>query len=562
MMVETPPILLVKIAEALGGIGLFILGMRTMSEGLQHLAGNRFRALLERVARNRVSAAFLGTCLAALLQSGSSASILIVSFVNAGLISMYQALAILLGTSVGATVALQFIAFQPSLFALLAIFFGILLKLLFKRRTLVNSGEILLGAGLIFLGFRIMESGITPIGQLAIIRSVTEYVFAWKITAVLCGALLTFLVHSPAAAMGIVIAFSAGGMVGFADAVSMVIGSNLGIALFTTLAALGGTVASRRVATINLFINFTAVLIALALFPLLVKLVLILTPTHVDTSFLLKQGISTASDRSNFPRLIANAYTLFTLFSIAIFLPCLGFITRSAEAVRSWSGGRIDLSPRPQFLDARIINTPSIAMMQARNEIDRMAAIASSMFDDTVQLLYRFDVKLVRLIQEKEEVLDSLQNQISGYLILISRRSSDADNVVRIPVLLHLVNELEHIGDVCWQIVAIMQRKKYEKIHFSMQAMTDLKRLASLVGEVVTIVKGCDLFAVEDRRRAAEMHEGILQQQESIMAGHVARMKAGQCTVEAGLLFNDLVAALVRQSALVCIIIKNGTETE
>lgn len=561
-MVDLSSFPLVNLAETLGGVGLFILGMQTMSEGLQHLAGNRFRSLLERIARNRVSAAFLGTCLASLLQSGSSASILIVSFVNAGLISMYQALAILLGTCVGATIVVQFIAFQPSILALLAIFAGMLLKFLCKRRVLVHAGELLLGCGLLFLGLRIMESGIVPVGQSAIIRSITGYVFAWKITAVLCGALLTFLVHSPSAAMGIVIAFSAGGMVNFTEAVGMIIGSNLGVALLTTLAAVGGTVAARRVAALNLLINFIAVLFALALFPLLIKSVALLSPGGADLAVSLKNNSVAVPDRNLLPRLIANAHTIFSLFVLFFFLPFIGFITRSVDAVRAWSGAKSDLSPRPHFLDTRIINTPTIAMLQARSEIVRMADIACSMYDDTVQLLYRFDVKLVRLIQEKEDALDSLQKQISSFLILLSRRSNDADNSLRIPVLLHIVNELEHLGDVNWQIVGIIQRKKYEKIIFSNHAMADLKRLAALISEVVTIIQSGDRFTAEEQERTVDLHTLVLVQQETILGGHVARMKSGHCSVEAGLLFNDMVAALARLSSLACFIVKTGRELE
>jgi len=561
-MVEPSSFPLANLAETLGGIGLFVLGMRTMSEGLQHLAGNRFRSLLERVTRNRVSAAFLGVCLASILQSGGSASILIVSFVNAGLISMYQALAVLLGTGVGATVVVQIIAFQVSNIALLSIFTGVCCKLFLKRRYMVHAGDLLLGTGILFLGLRIMEAGIAPVAQSAIIKSITEYVFAWKLSAVLVGALLTFLVHSPSAAMGIVIAFAAGGIVGFNDALGMVLGSNLGIALLTILAAVGGTAVARRVAGLNLLIQFIAVLLALALFPLLIKGLVFLTPGGADLAYSLPDSPLSSPDRSLLPRLIANAHTIFCLFALFLFLPFIGLITRSADAVRAWSGVSSDLSPRPQFLDARIINTPTIAMLQAHNEIVRMSDIASSMYDDTVQLLYRFDVKLVRSIQEKEDVLDSLQKQISSFLVLLSRRSSDADSSLRIPVLLHIVNELEHMGDVSWQIVGIIQRKKYEKIDFSMQAMVDLKRLAAMVGEAVAVINTGDRFSQEVQENITELHTGILMQQEAIIAGHVTRMKAGQCSVEAGLLFNDLVAALVKQSVLAGFIVKTGRELE
>jgi phosphate:Na+ symporter len=230
--------------------------------------------------------------------------------------------------------------------------------------------------------------------------------------------------------------------------------------------------------------------------------------------------------------------------------------------VRVWSGAKADLSPRPQFLDVRIINTPTIAMLQAHNEIVRMADIACTMYDDTVQLFYRFDVKLVRLIQEKEDLLDSLQKQISAFLILLSRRGSDSANSLRIPVLLHIVNDLEHLGDVSWQLVSLLQRKKYEKISFSFQAMADLKRLAALVGEVVTIIHSGDRFTADDLERITDLHTMVLVQQEATLAEHVARMKSGHCSLEAGLLFNDMVASLVKLSVIGCSIVKTGRELE
>ena len=229
-----------SLAEAVGGAGLFIFGMKTMSEGIQRLAGNRFKSLLEKAVANRFSAALLGTCLSSVLQSSSSASILVVGFLNAGLLSLYQALAILLGTTAGSAVAVQFIAFQSSSFALIAIFVGILLKSFSDRRSLADSGELLLGAGLLFLGLGIMESGLAPISQSAIIKSLNNYVFAWRISAVFFGALITFVFQSVSIATGIIIALCGSGFIPFTDAVGMVIGGNLGIAFITVFAAMGG----------------------------------------------------------------------------------------------------------------------------------------------------------------------------------------------------------------------------------------------------------------------------------------------------------------------------------
>lgn len=561
-MADLTSLPLATFAEALGGAGLFILGMKTMSEGLQHLAGNRFRTLLERAARNRYIAAFFGTCLASLLQSGSSASILVIGFVNAGLVSLYQALAILLGTGVGATVAVQFIAFQVSDIALIAIFLGILLKFFFKRRYLVNSGELLLGAGLLFLGLRLMESGFAPIGRLAIVKSINEYVFAWRISAVLFGALITFLVQSASAATGIVIALAGSGMVSFADAIGMTIGSNLGVAMITAFAAVSGTLTARRVAAINLAINFSSVLLVLILLPFFIKAVFLCSPGGMG----LPPGILKLSEiipeRSNLPRLIANAHTLFSILSMLFFLPFIGFITRSADVFRSWSGAKGDISPHPRFLDTRVINTPTIAMLQARNEISRMADIACSMYGDAMQLLYRFDAKSVRLINEKEGALDSLQKHISDFLVMLSRRHLDSENSTRITSMLHIVNELEHLGDINMTVIELLQRKKYDKVHFSIQAMSDLKKLAAVVAEITAILRSVPDFSSEELVNSVAFYKVVLEMQQEMLASHVTRMKSGHCSVDAGLLYNDIIATFVKIADISCLIVRTGRESE
>ena len=551
-----------SLAEALGGVGLFILGMKTISEGLQRLAGNRFRGVVEKVARNRVSAAFIGTCLASLLQSGSSAAIIVIGFINAGLISLYQALALLLGTSLGATIAVQFIAFKVPGIALPAIFIGILLKFFCKKRYLVNSGDLVLGAGLIFLGLNIMESGFAPISRSAIIKSINDYVFAWRISAVLFGALITFLVQSASAATGITIALCGSGLISFTEAVDLVIGSNLGIALITLLAALSGTLAARRAAIINIIINSLAILLVLLLFPFFLKAVTTFTPGSFDFSANILSNSVFTPEKSLLPRLLANTHTLFNVFMLLLFLPLIGFITRSALSLSNRKGSVVSPDPHPQFLDLRVINTPTIAMLQARNEIGRMSEIACSMFDDLVHLFYRFDAKGARSILAKEEALDALQQQISSFLILLSRQHIDFDKSIRIPVMLHIVNDLEELGDIASVILENLQKKKYEKIRFSINAMADLKKLAALVSEAVMMLDTGADFTPEDQAKTEQLATAIGQIKAVILEGHVKRMKSGHCTVEAGLLYNDIVTSFVKLSEVAGTIVKTWRELE
>lgn len=528
-------------AQALGGGGLFIFGIRMMSEGLQRIAGNRFRSILEKAVSSRISAALLGTSLASLLQSSSSASILTVGFLNAGLISIYQALAIFLGTALGASLAVQFIAFQPSILALGAVFFGVLLKFSFKRRFLVNAGTLLLGAGILFLGLRIMETGLSFFGQSTVLRSLDNYAFSWQISAVLFGSLLAFIVQSTSIATGIVIALSGSGLLTFNESISVVIGANLGTACVTLFAALGGTSQARKAAVVNLGINFLAILLVLPLFPLLIRAVFLFSPIQVQFS----SGIPVISEfprlKGDLPRLIANAHTFFSLFMVMTFLPLIGILSRSFSFVSSSAA----FSAHPQFLDKRVLNTPTIALMQATNEINRMRHIVVSMYDDIIHLFYRFDARSVRKISEMEDALDSLRRELSNFLVLLSRQSLDPDNSMKLPVLLQIVNQLEHIGDMNMRLLEGIQKKKIEKIVFSTNAMTELKRLAAAAGDIITMSVDPDKAEFEGRKELNTARSRVEEIRTAAIAGHVKRMKTGHCSVEAGFLYNDLITALV-----------------
>lgn len=528
-------------AEALGGGGLFIFGIRIMSEGLQRIAGNRFRSLLEKAVSSRISAALLGVSLASLLQSSSSASILVVGFLNAGLISIYQGLAIFLGTSLGATLAVQFIAFQPYTFALGAIFTGILLKFFFKRRIVVYGGDLLLGAGILFLGLRIMESGLTAVSGSAILRALNDYVFAWRISAVLFGSLLTFLVQSPSAATGIVIALCGSGIVTFNESIGIVAGANLGTAFITLFAAVGGTLYARKAAIVNLLINFTAILLALLFFPLLIKSVVFFSPLAGQYSPQILTSLQFTPEKAYLPRLIANAHTFFSLFMILTFLPLIGLLSRAVKLDRS-SG---DFSSYPRFLDNRVLNTPTIAMMQATNEISRMTSIVTSMYGEIIHLLYRFDAKSLRRIVEMENAVDSLHKELANFLVLLSRENLDPENSMKVPELLQVVNQLEHLGDINMKLLAGIQKKRGEKINFSTNAMTELKRLAAAVGEMIDLLSNPVDAKLQASDCIAIVKSKVDEIREVAVAGHVKRMKTGHCSVEAGFLYNDMITALV-----------------
>jgi phosphate:Na+ symporter len=232
----------------------------------------------------------------------------------------------------------------------------------------------------------------------------------------------------------------------------------------------------------------------------------------------------------------------------------VGFLARAVKSGQTQENE----SSHAEYLDARILNTPTIAMLQVKNEIVRMADITAAMYDDIIHLYYRFDAKSARRVMEVEDMIDALHRQISNFIVLLSRRNLDPENAMRVPVLLQLVNELEQLADLNMKLLEALQRKKHEKVSFSIHAMTDLKRLAASVGDVVALAK----MAIDVPAETAARLPGLLQTvddiRESAIAGHVKRMKSGHCSVEAGILFNDMVSTLTDISTCAANIITTG----
>lgn len=539
---------LIFVWEILGGLGLFILGMKSMSDGLQKLAGDRLRRSLERITGNRLTAALMGSCLASLLQSSSAASILVIGFVNAGLISIYQALGVLLGTGLGATIAIQFIAFKVSLFALPAIFLGVLLTFFSKKRKLVYLGNLLLGAGLVFLGLQVMEAGFSPISRNELLLGLQNRFFSWRVSAALLGAFLTFLIQSSSAATGIVIAMTGSGLMGYETGAAMVLGEVLGTSLVAVVASISGSVAAKRTAFLYFVINAFAVAVVLLIFPLFLKIVHVISPGEADYAITnLSPATLAAPSSATRPyvaRHLANAHTIFNLLIVLVFLPLAGFFARTATAILPGKRGGIDIEPRPKYIDTRVVNTPTIAILQAKSELKRMADITRLMFDEVVGQFYKFDAKRSVRIGQKKDALDILQREITTFLVLLSRQPLTADASMRIPIMLHMVNDLKHIGDQNEVLLQLLQRRKEDKIIFSATAMADLKALAAKVEELVHLsVEAVGEETKSDMEPIKASRDAIGDMLETMLNNHMKRLTGGKCTVAAGVVYSDLLSA-------------------
>jgi phosphate:Na+ symporter len=551
------------ISEALGGLALFILGMRTMSEGLQKVSGERLRRLLEKGTGNRLTAPLIGSCLASLLQSGSAASVLVVGFVNAGLLSLYQALGVLLGTGIGTTLVIQFIAFRVSTLALPAIAVGVGLSFFSRSRRLADLGGLLLGAGLVFFGLSILEGACLPMSENAIFAGLHEQMLSVRLMAVLLGALLTFVVQSGGATIGIVIALSAGGVLPYDAAVAMVIGEVAGASLIPLIASLGGSQTAKRAVVIYLAINAVAIVLVLAFFPFFLRAVNYFSPGNLPLFPAGAAALALSPEvRPVVARHLANAHTLFTLATALVFLPLIGFFARSAETLLPTR--RAESEARPRFIDARVMKTPTIALAQAWNELARMAGIASSMYRELVSQFDAFDPKLAAAIRDKEVVLDVLHRDMSQFLIALSRETLSQERAVEIPSMLQMVNDIELIGDQCEAILNYLVRKKEENLRYSALAMDELKAFSSKVGEALfcaeRVLQGDKGAGGELEAGLPQLRQEIALLEEDLHQSHLKRLKSGKCTIVAGLLYGDMIAAFSKIAHLSFASIKHKKE--
>jgi len=535
------------IIEALGGLALFIFGMRTMSEGLQKVTGERLRRILERGTGNRFTAPLIGSCLASLLQSGSAASVLVVAFVNAGLLSLYQALGVLIGTGLGTTIAIQFIAFRVTALALPAITIGVFLTLFSRSRKLSQVGGLLLGVGLVFFGLSILEKACLPLGESAVFAGLQEDLLSMRLMAVLLGALLTFVVQSGSATVGIVIALASGGVLPYDASIAMVIGEVAGAALIPLIASIGGSQAAKRAVIIYLAISGVAITLALVFFPLFMRAVNLFSPGDLFT--LQETGtpqFAVQAGRPYIARHLANAHTIFTVSSALIFLPLIGFFARSAETYLP--ARRSESEPRPRFIDIRVIKTPTIALAQAWTELGRMGNIASSMYGDLLSQLNAFDPKLAAAMRDKELVLDVLHRDMSQFLIALSRETLSLERAIEIPTMLQMVNDIGLMGDQTEAVLNYLVRKKEERLRFSASAMDELKRYAVKVGEATSLCGR--VLQGEDGEELSELRLEIAHLGDELQKSHLKRLKSGKCSIVAGLLYGDMIACFSKVAQL------------
>lgn len=527
----------------MGGLGMFLFGMKIMSEGLQKIAGDRMRKILAALTSNRYVAAFVGLAVTAIIQSSSATTVMVVGFVNAGLMSLMQAIGVVLGANVGTTVTAQLIAFNITKFALPAIGVGVGLKMFSKSRDWVYIGEIILGFGILFYGLSVMKTAFDPIKASGELRHVFTLVGDNHLLAVALGAAVTVLVQSSSATIGITLALATSGLMTFEGSMALILGENIGTTITANVAAIGTNIAARRTAFSHFLFNFIGVAYMLIFFPYFIQLVSWLTPGDADFVVTTQQQASSLGvsigDKPYIARHIANTHTLFNILNVIIFLPIIGLLAKLST--RLIQGEDLNIEHHLKYIDSRVLNTPPLALSQARSEANRMAILCVECLDDTLKFIQTKDTKLLEGLNKKEDLIDLLQRKILDFLVAISQRPISQEVSKEISSLMHMVNDLEKVGDYCENLWQLGERKIEQKISFSDVGNAEFEDLAAKTRVFLAFTQSAlerqDLTIQEEARF---MENEINELEQVLRLNHIARLNTGECSVTPGLVFIDM----------------------
>ncbi len=509
----------------IGGLGLFLIGIQMLASGMQKAAGDRLRRILEALTSRPWIAVFTGILVTFLVQSSSTTSVMVVGFVNAGIMTLSQAVGVIIGSNVGTTLTAQIISFKIDFLALPAIGIGAFVNFFGKRRLYKYLGQAVLGFGLLFLGLITMSAAMNPLKDMEFFHQLIISFSQNPLLGVLCAALFTAMLQSSSASTAVIISMTIQELLTFETAVPLILGTNLGTCITVLFASIGANLPARRAAAAHIFFNLIGIVIAL----------LLLTPF---TALITETS-------SAIPRQVANAHTLFnifnTLLALLLFKPFIALINTIVP------GEEKTIKTGPMHLDRRMLKTPEAAITGVRQEIIRMAVISREMVSEAVETFIKGDKKKIPHVDQMEDLLDSLEKEVTSYMADLSQHSLTHHQSQHISALMMLANDLERIGDHAENILRLTQVVLEDKLPFTQVACKDVKELYLKVDKMLE--NAIEAFEKEDRilaRKVIRSDDEVDDMEKELRQQHIMRINSKQCVPFSGVIFLDILSNLER----------------
>ncbi len=506
----------------IGGLGLFIYGIMEMSEGLRKACGDRMRKILAGLTNNPIKGVLAGAGITSIIQSSSATTVMVVGFVNASLMSLRQALGVIFGANIGTTITAQLIAFKLTDYALPIIGIGMLVIFLAKKKNHKHIGEFLLGFGILFLGLNIMSQAIKPLGDSQIFKDFFVRFSKNPLLGIAAGTIVTAILQSSSVTTGMVLALASVNLIDLKGAIPLVLGCNIGTCMTALIASIGTNVSARRAMMAHLMFNVIGVII---FFPFLTPL----RNLALETS-------------NNLMRQIANVHTLFNVINTMIFLPFTNLYVKFLTKIISGKEEE-DIEGHPKYLERHLLNTPAIAIEAATREIIRTLALTQRMVRLAMDCFMKNDLRSLDKIAKGEEAVDALRTAITDYLVELMQQELSEEESKKIPALIHVINDVERIGDHAENLRSLAERKIENKMPFSQMAIEELNHMYEKINWMIhSSMNALETNKIEEAKRVLEQESYINTLRDRLKDNHVKRLEQRQCHVLSGVVFLDMVS--------------------
>lgn len=525
----------------LGGLGLFLYGMKLMSDGLEKAAGAKLRKILEIFTKNKFIGMVVGILFTAVVQSSSATTVLVVSFVNASLMNLYQAAGVIMGANIGTTITGQLIALNLTAIAPLFLMGGVIMVMFLKKPGVRKVGEIVLGFGMLFVGMSTMSGAMSVLKEspeiLGIITSLKN-----PFLAVFAGFVITAILQSSSATVGIIILMAAQGILNLPICFYIILGCNMGSCVSALIASLGGAKDAKRAAWIHFLFNIFGSTIIIIILVFLKEDIVSLIRGIIPGSREIAQG----NVNSLLGKDVANTHTIFKIFQVILLFPFSNLLVKLTYKIIPGDDDVVD-EKHLKYIGEHTLYSPTTAVPQAINEIERMGEIAIENLNRSMEALLNKNENLIKEVYDTEKTIDYMNSEITNYLVKVNQLSLPVDDRTVIGGLFHVVNDIERIGDHAENIADFAQTKIDANLHFSKTGSEEIREMLDMTNRLLKY--SLEMFYKKNKDHLKEilvLEEKIDEKERELQNNHVIRLTSSKCDAHAGMIFSDVVSNLER----------------
>ena len=516
----------------IGGLGLFLYGMTIMADGLEKTAGNKMKKIIEILTNNRIIAVIVGALVTVIVQSSSATTVMIVGFVNAGIMNLTQATGVIMGANIGTTITAQIASLNLNELAPLVVGVGVAIWLFTSNKKTKHMAEILIGFGILFIGMELMKTAVKPLRQYEgftqLLLSFGQGTALDSLLAILAGFGITVIVQSSSASTGILIALASEGILPIEAALPIIFGTNIGTCTTAMISSIGANRTAKRAA----FIHFIFNVVGTAIFMLFFR--------NITLNL-----VHSMSD--NAARQLANAHTFFNITNTLILLPFAPLLVRLANKVIPIKDYEKEEASGVKYLDDRILETPSIALVQTIKEVLHMGELTRESYQKSMEAFWKPSEKMAHEVFKLEKSINTLEREIAAYLVKLSNTTLSAQQHVVVDGLFNTINDIERVGDHADNIAELALYRVENKLEFSDIAIQELQlmneRVLKSYGQAILALKTGD---VSIAKRVVEREGEIDHMEKTLRASHIGRLNKQLCIPASGVIYLDIISNLER----------------